>query len=274
MSSPLKWLRRKVELHRLSARRVTLEEELTCYFKAPIRLRPASAKGGYDEIYLAYTNAQKHAVVRLNNPYKTVNDPIGPWDPGVPLEATGRLDREWEAYQCLVQSSYSPKPLWRGEDVLVCEWLDWTRASVHLSRTRNDILKTSALIFPILTYMHGQDLTHLDLNLGNFLLSPDLTKAVVIDFEFGPQAWVSLEQQMAFDYLRLLNDCLRARRGGKYLLEQLSSWLDLLGAHMDERAKDANLDFAPHVLKRLYEYPEVIHSLKALFPKLPMPEDK
>ncbi len=51
MSSPLKWLRRKVELHRLSARRVTLEEELTCYFKAPIRLRPASAKGGYDEIY-------------------------------------------------------------------------------------------------------------------------------------------------------------------------------------------------------------------------------
>ena len=57
-------------------------------------------------------------------------------------------------------------------------------------------------------------------------------------------------------------------------MEQLSSWLDLLGAHMDERAKDANLDFAPHVLKRLYEYPEVIHSLKALFPKLPMPEDK
>jgi len=45
--------------------------------------------------------------------------------------------------------------------------------------------------------------------------------------------------------------------------------LDLLGAHMDERAKDANLDFAPHVLKRLYEYPEVIHSLKTLFPKLP-----
>jgi hypothetical protein len=234
-----------------------------------IRLKVASAKGGYDEIFLALRDASPFAMVRLNNPDKRSTDPIGPNDPGIPLGARDRLDREWKAYHTLSALGYAPKPLWRCGDAIVCEWLNWNRASLYITENRNDVLPTYALMLPIIGSMHSKDIAHLDLNLGNFLLSPTLTKAVVIDFEFGPSKGVSLSQQLAFDYLKLLNDDLRPRRGGKQLLAVLPAWIELLESHVDDRARNANLEFAPHVLKRIYDYPDVVQGLRELFPGLP-----
>ncbi|MDG1892963.1 MAG: hypothetical protein P8L18_16795 [Verrucomicrobiota bacterium] len=269
MTFSFKWVRKYFERHRLKPRRQSLEKELGKHFGGDIRLKVASAKGGYDEIFLALRDASPFAMVRLNNPDKRSTDPVGPNDPGIPLGARDRLDREWKAYDTLSALGFAPKPLWRCSDAIVCEWLNWNRASLYITENRNDVLPTYALMLPIIGSMHSKDIAHLDLNLGNFLLSPTLTKAVVIDFEFGPSEGVSLSQQLAFDYLKLLNDGLRPRRGGKQLLAVLPAWIELLESHVDDRARSANLDFAPHVLKRIYDYPDVVQGLRDLFPGLP-----
>ncbi len=82
-------------------------------------------------------------------------------------------------------------------------------------------------------------MVHLDLNLGNLLADPQGWGISIIDFEFGPVDWVTLPQQMAFDYLRLIDDALKPRRGGRSLLaepQRLASLLESCVAPSARRA--------------------------------------
>ncbi len=113
--------------------------------------------------------------------------------------------------------------------------------------------------------MHDQGVVHLDLNLGNLLLNPDGKGVAFIDFEFGPVDWVSNEQQMAFDYLRLITDCTKRRRGGELLLADSERLIQLLDQHVESEARLANMSFSLMQLHRLTEHPELQKSLSSIF---------
>jgi len=119
--------------------------------------------------------------------------------------------------------------------------------------------------------MHSLGVIHLDLNLGNILIDPNTKRLAIIDFEFGPVEWVNRNQQMAFDYLRLIDDCLKPRRGGKVLLEEPSKIIELLKENVPEEIKKADLHFVYSKLQRLEQQPLLSSLLQTVFLNLPNP---
>lgn len=269
MIRPLKWLRRSWERYQQAPRKKQLSQELAEHFKCAIALKPASTKGGYDQIYLAQSGKEIVAVVRVNNPHKVSTDPIGPEDPAIPLGNEERLEREWQAYETLSPHGLSPHPLWRCQDAIACSWLDWKRLSTQMTNPRLDPIAIQMSLLCSVRRMHDLGITHLDLNLGNFLIRPGATQLAVIDFEFGPVSGIDPGQQMAFDYLKIIQDSLRPRRGYGRLMPSLNDWMNLIAQHIHPSASQVSLPFAPRVLPRLYDHPEIVKSLRAIFSRLP-----
>lgn len=246
-----------------------MEQALGKFSSADVDLVPASTKGGYDEIYYARQNGKRFAVVRINSPYKKQNDPIGPLDPSIPLTPAERLNREWNAYNKLAPLGISPEPLWRTDNAIACTWLNWIRASTWLTRNRSDFWTVISQILPTVARMHHADVTHLDLNLGNLLLDTKGSGVAVIDFEFGPVEWVDTSQQQAFDFLRLIDDCIKPRRGGKKMLSNIPCLIKILDDTVSRTARDASLDFVYGKLQRLQGEKELCAALRKIFRNLP-----
>jgi len=265
MRSPLRWARRRLELSLMAPRRRAIEAELSTAWNHQVLLRPAATKGGYDEIYYANHDGKRTAVVRVNSPHKRQNDPIGPYDPSVPLDPLERLDREWNAYSKLCLHNLSPRPMWRTHDAIACTWLNWQRASHRLTQNRQQFWDVLERIIPAIRTMHDAEVTHLDLNLGNLLLDPHGQGIAIIDFEFGPVDWVSLDQQVAVDYLRIIDDCTKPRRGGQIMLSEPSRLLKLLNAHVPAGARNADMKFSHHKLNRLGQHSDFCDALRTVF---------
>lgn len=274
MKSPIRLLKRYRELRKNTSRRIEIETALELREGQKVKLSPAATKGGYDEIYYASKNRIRFAVVRINSPHKIINDPIGPMDPSIPLEANDRLQREWEAYEKLSPHGLSPLPLWRSEHAIACSWLPWERLSRYLTKNRSQLWELLNKVIPLISEMHKLGVIHLDLNLGNILIDPSTKKLAIIDFEFGPVKWVNQNQQMAFDYLRLIDDCLKPRRGGKLLLEEPNKIIKLLKENMTEETKKADLHFVYPKLQRLEQQPQLCTLLQTVFMNLPNPITK
>ncbi|WP_437184938.1 lipopolysaccharide kinase InaA family protein [Planctomicrobium sp. SH668] len=268
MRSPFRWLRRKFELAQQAPRRREIEAEFSQFCGCPVKLTNADAKGGYDEIYFAQRGSERFAVVRVNSPFKSQIDPIGEFDPGVPLDASGRLNREWDAYRVLYPLGLSPQPLWRSSDAIACSWVPWDRVAKRLIQNRQEFWPLLVQIFPAIRRMHEAGVTHLDLNLGNLLTEPNGDGIALIDFEFGPVAWVNPAQQRAFDYLRLIDDCTKPRRGGHQMLSDLDQLHAVISTTVDTEALQSEIAFTRKKLVRLEEHSELLKMLRSLFVKL------
>ncbi len=278
MASLSKFFRRRRELARFAPEMRHTESALAQACGHPVSLKPAATKGGYDEIYYALRPAgeqptgrahERFAVVRINSPHKTQNDPIHPHDPSVPLDAASRLEREWNAYDVLGPLGLSPSALWRSDTAIACTWLHADRVSRHLARHRDQVWNIADDAFALVTQMHEHGVVHLDLNLGNLLIDPSTQKLQVIDFEFGPSDWAQPDQQRAFDYLRLVEDFVKPRRGGDHIAQNPQRLADLLSRHVPDIAAGADLRFGAKKLSRLTSVPSVYHAVRGVFNGLP-----
>lgn len=265
MKSPFRLLKRKLEQSRHGEKRLELENLLSTALGQQVRMRPASAKGGYDEIYYGLVEGHKELVIRANNKYKTVHTDYDFKNLRSALEDKERLDREWTAYARLYESGIAPRPMWRNDDAIACRWLDWNRASNEIKTDDNRFWPIIERIVPTVATMHNLGVVHMDLNLGNLLMEPDGVGAVVIDFEYAPSGWLSEGQQIAFDYLKLIDDCIRPRRGGKKMLANIPRLIALLDSHVQPAARAANLDPIISELSRLRQEKPLKLLLQSVF---------
>ena len=268
MRSPLRWFHRRSEFAKQSTRRIELEEDFSKFRGTRVSFVPADAKGGYDQIYYALEGREKFAVVRINNPHKRENDPIGALDPGIPLGPADRLEREWEAYTKLFPAGLSPQPIWKTTDAIICSWIPWKRASEVLVKRRDLTWSVIDRSINAIRRMHDSGVIHLDLNTGNLLIEENGPGISIIDFEFGPVDWVSLEQQMAFDYLRIIDDFVKPRRGGKVMLANLEKLSVILDNAVPFEIRNASMGFSLSKLKRIAAHEELRKALAAVFPNL------
>lgn len=268
MRSPIRWLRRRSELARNEKRRAQIEAEFSAHVGVPLEVIPAPSKGGYDQIYFAIKDGKRFAVIRANSPHKVQSDPIGPDDPGIPMDPATRLELEWNAYSKLFPLGLSPEPLWRTSDAIACSWIRWRRASRMLVKRRELTWNILTRVLHAIPRMHAAGVTHLDLNTGNFLVQKTGPGIAIIDFEFGPQAWVTLNQQQAFDYLTAINDFLKPRRGGDVILSDLPRLVELLDSAVPAAIRYTPLAFSLRRLRRLAGEPILCEMLERTFPRL------
>lgn len=268
MRSPLRWFRRRSEFSLQTTRRLELEAEFSSFRGKDVYLVPASAKGGYDQIYHAMENGRRIAVVRVNSPHKKQTDPVLPEDPAVPLHDKERLDLEWNAYTKLFPLGLSPEPIWRTTDAIACSWVRWRRASRMLVKRREMAWPILERALDAIRRMHAAGVIHLDLNTGNFLVQKTGPGISIIDFEFGPRPWINERQQMAFDYLLLINDFVKPRRGGMLILADLDRLYEVLERTVPAQVRAADLGFSLIRLKRMAAEPALRDMLERVFPRL------
>lgn len=268
MAIAIRWLKRRYEHSLLAPRRKELARELTEAWGRDIQLIPASTSESYDEIHYALHKNERIAVVRVNSPFRKSPSLAIAQHAGFPLGPKERLELEWNSYSKLAPQQMSPEPLWRTDDAIACSWLPWDRASVVLVRHRDAFWNVVERVLPAIRKMHDCGITHLDMNLGNLLLDPNLEQVAIIDFEFGPASWITHEQQKGFDYLRLVTDCTKRRRGGKFLAADPDRMVRLLDNLVDEETRHADLRFAVNQLHRLDSNTGLQEKLLKIFPRL------
>ncbi len=259
--------RRAYALH--ADRRREVARSLSDALGHPVTLTPASL-GGYDDVLYARHQGRTLALVRVVNPHKTslwINRKRAE-GPVVSLAPELRVSRESSAYATLAPLGLAPRPLWTADDAVACEHLTMPRASEVLRGSPSSVLRALDLIFAGIRTMHDRGVTHLDLNLSNVLLSLDASRVVFIDFEYGPSPDADVHTQRAYDYLRLINSCLRRRRGGHFLANDYSRLSDMLVAHADEATLAADAAPLLVVIPKIARDPALRAALARAIPSL------
>ncbi len=241
-----------------------IQQLLSEQLNQPVRLKPAQGKAGQDQIYNVRQGRRTIAMVRIQNKYKVIPDFPEKWSFRCRLNLEDRIRNEWAAYEKLSAIGLSPKPLWRNETALACSRIDAKRAARCFVNVRDEFWKLAEKVFEAVRDMHDCGITHMDLNLGNILMSSSGNQIAFIDFEFGPSEGISISQQRVCDYLCLLNEFCRGRRGGKTMLTSPKRMAKILSRYIREEDHDASLgDILPQ-LARLSQQQKLCHELKAV----------
>jgi len=236
--------------------------------KQEVQLKPAPGKAGQDQIYSVQQSRRTVGVVRIRNKYRAASNEPPKWNFRARLDLQERLDNEWQAYEKLSPADLSPKPLWRNEVALACAWVDGKQAAKHLLRAGNNFWELADRLFGAVRKMHGCGITHMDLNLGNILFNHRTNRVSFVDFEFGPADWVTKSQQRACDYLCLIDEFCRKRRGGKVMLSNPKRIVEILAQHIQEEDQSVQLgDILPQ-LARLSRQEALCGELQSVFPNL------
>ena len=135
-------------------------------------------------------------------------------------------------------------------------------------RVKKEFWELTDTIFKAVKQMHDCNVTHLDLNLGNILIAKQTNNIAVIDFEFGPADWLSIAQQRACDYLCLLNEFSRKRRGGKIMLSDPDKMVANLSKYVRVEDKMVRLGRIITQFKYLSSQHQFLQSLRVVFPNL------
>lgn len=250
-----------------------IQELLSEHMKQPVYLKPGFGKRGQDEIYRALNDSKVVAMVRVENKSPLVSTSPPKWTPPkwdfrVRLDFHKRIEKEWNAYSVLSKKHLSPSTIWRNEIATACTYVDGKRASRQFVRVKKEFWELTDMIFEAVKQMHDCNIIHLDLNLGNILITKQTNNIAIIDFEFGPADWLSIAQQRACDYLCLLNEFSRKRRGGKIMLSNPDRMAQILGKYVRNEDKQVRLGSIIPQFKYLSPQHQLRQSLKVVFPNL------
>ncbi len=245
--------------------RIRLQEELGYFLQQNCQLVPAQGKGGYDRLFYVETNGQRTAMMRVRNLQADAqsHSPSG----GIrrTLTADERLDYEWAAYSALSGKKLSPQPVWRSDDAIVCSYYPFKRVAEVLKKDRQLVWNVLPPTFALVREMHTARVVHMDLNLGNMLVELDTYRLVVIDFEYAPAERLTFEQACLCDYLRLINDFIRPRRGGRELRKDIARFNHVLQDGIPEQVKQANFSQMCMHFPNIMHDKKILHLLESIF---------
>lgn len=234
-----RWFRRRYADYRIKSREQEIAAELSAFFGEPIRLLPVGSFGR-DSIYRIEGNGGCLAIMRLANPFKR-RAPLPTNSPFVWLDDEARLDREWQAYIRGSAIGIAPKPIWRSTDALVCEYFPWKSLFERFQAEPERFWAFLRHATMGVAKLHEIGLVHMDASLNNILADDDLQRVICIDFEYSPAEFLTVPQQKAYDYLRLLESSVKFcddRHRDVY-----QQWAGLLGELVD--AETAGADLTP-----------------------------
>lgn len=258
-----RFYRRQVAEVRLAPRRREIAVDVAKALGVPIRLLRTGARG-HDSIYYVVTNGRRRGVLRVLNPFLARKPP--PCDmPFVSLEPGQRLDREWEAYERLSPHGWSPQPLWRGSDALLCSYVDAPRFSDQLAADSTRLWPLAGVAARGVRAMHDAGAVHMDTCFAN-LLGDGRALPVWIDFEYGPAPGLQEATARAYDFLRLIESTLKHLTPAQRA--EPGRWAEPIGRATDESTRRADVAPLRPALARLLADAALVAALRPVFPGL------
>ena len=256
------FLRREYANLRITGRKRRLIEQLSTHFDRPVSLHRAGARGR-DSVFVVKDKRTNLGALRLCNPHlqrKALSADM----PFVTLSNDERLSREW---RCLAEAGpegITPGPLWRDEDALMCEFIAGPRLSDRLSQDPSSFWELLASTSRALGALHALGITHMDASLANTIDAGDGCR--LIDFEYGPRADITLDQQMAYDHLRLLESSLKFMPHQEPL--RADSWLEILDAVLPKPAREVDVAPLAPAITRVLACHGLSHPIAEIVPSI------
>lgn len=246
-----RWLREKTAAFLIHPRvlQVALALQRDLNLESLPRLDGVGARG-HDSIFFVIDSESDKpiGVARIVNPYKKRPPPAA----GMPYMVEpppARLLREWTAYQKGAPGGLTPNPLWKQDDVLMCEYLPFHPVMDQLHADPSRAWELLEIAARRVCQLHAAGVTHMDMSLGNILSDPALTSLMFVDFEYAPAFHVSPAAQRVYDHLRLVESAWKfipeARRG------DFSGWLSVFSGALDADMRAVDLDLLRPALGRV-----------------------
>lgn len=259
-----RWFRNKFADYRIAGRLEIIRKELSKQLDGKIDLVKTGSRG-QDSIYLVLVDQRKKAVLRLVNPFRKNKrvDKLMPYQ--LPPPAI-RLQHEWDNYQAGFAAGLTPEPLWHCEDALLCKYIPLPKMHERLLSNPGEFWHLVTRATYGLARLHTCGLIHMDASLANILSDNNLEKFIFIDFEFLPNTALARQQQIAYDYLRLLES------SSKFMPAHLNTgyneWLECLITNSPIDFKSTDLSPLLPALDRLRFDPVLWPVIQKLFTKL------
>ena len=218
---------------------------------------------GRDVVCLALREGRPAGVLRVTSPDSRPTDLAKRGNlPFVPLAPEAKIEREWQAYAAGFPAGLTPQPLWRDGYALLCAYVDGAPLKREAEEGRAAYLALAAEALPQIARLHRAGLTHMDMSLSNILRERSGGYRFV-DFEYGPAAGLTVEQQRLYDYLRLLESI------WKYLADEerksvAATWGEAFRACAPEAVLSADLTPLRPALGRILAAPELASFFGAL----------
>ncbi|MBI3419368.1 MAG: hypothetical protein HY053_04460 [Proteobacteria bacterium] len=256
-----RWLRRAWAEWRIGLRRKELLAALSAHFGG-VRGLHFIYRGdrGRDSIYLLTDATKTLGIMRLVNPHYHKTLPPD-WPFQLELQG-GQIDREWAAYSRGYVAGLTPKPLWRTQDALLCEYMPYGSMHDTLLQSPEQAWSMMCEGSKALQRLHQAGLTHMDASFANMLKS-DKGQIYIIDFEYAPARGLSLAAQRVYDHLRLLESTwkfiLPAERGN------YQPWLDCLVKCLDDDMRKVDLRPLAPAIDRVMQTPVLGQKIRNLF---------
>lgn len=159
---------------------------------------------GRDVVCLVLRSGAPVGVLRVTHPDTPPSTPASAGLPFVSLSAGEKIDREWQAYSIGFPLGLTPKPLWRNTRAMLCAYACGKPLQHEAEAGKASLLLLATDVLSDIARLHAAGLTHMDMSLSNILRDADTQDILFVDFEYGPAAGLSFEQQCLYDYLRLL----------------------------------------------------------------------
>lgn len=259
-----RWAKRTYAEYRLGTRRRALCVEIGAQLGERVTLERAGSRGR-DSIYVARTSDGIAGALRVVNPYLR-RKALGAGMPFETLPVTERLDREWHCYAAGAKVGLTPRPVWRGEDALLCEYIRGERLSDRLSARPQEFWPLIVAGTRAIAALHCTGVTHMDASLANMVAESETERIVLIDFEYGPRQGLSAAEQRAYDHLRLLESVIKfmpAAAGAPW-----EPWIAALETCVDGEARHADITALVPALGRVLAAPHLRRALTRVFARM------
>ena len=130
----------------------------------------------------------------------------------------------------------------------MCEFVAGPRLSDRLAQDPSSFWELLVRTSHALGTLHSLGITHMDASLANTVDAGDSCR--LIDFEYGPRAGITLEQQMVYDHLRLLESSLKFMPLGEQA--GIDTWVEVVDTVLPKRARGVDITpLAPAITRVL-----------------------
>ncbi len=262
-----------IDSQRLSSLRFRVAEQLSFVLGRPVELLPTTGGGGQDRIFVARTLTGPHrglAAVRIPCVWKS-RPQAEPFLPRETLSPLQRIARESAAYERLSIHGLAPRLIARSTQFLANDFLPWDRVSEVLRQDDEALWRVLPEVLRAVHAMHSLGVSHMDLNCGNILISPECSRVVFIDFEYAPSNHLSPVDRFRFDYLRLAHNLLKPRRGRRPAFENPLRFVQMFAEYAPVCAAGIPGTLPVGAYSRLLDHPEIAAGFVENF-GIPRPE--